>query len=306
MHWKSLFFVLVIGGGSPPAFAQPRIDLEVLLRRVAVLASDSLQGRQTQTTGSRKAQALIATALAEAGVKPFGEGYAQPFRFVPWGKQDTVKGVNLVGWVKGTVLPDTFLVVSAHYDHLGVQGGQVYNGADDNASGTAAVLALADYFGQHPPRHSLLLVCFDAEEMGLRGARAFLEAFPMPLAQVRLNLNLDMVGRNDQNELYAVGTRHYPFLRPTLEAVAARSALHLRFGHDEPGTDAQDWTHASDHGVFHQAGVPFVYIGVEDHPDYHRPSDDVERLQPVFYHHAVETILDAVLAFDERFPAAAP
>lgn len=288
----------IVPAGRATAQAQPRIDREALLHRVAVLASDSLAGRRTQTAGSRRAQALIAEALTAAGVRPFGDSLAQPFRFAPWGQADSVQGVNLVGYLPGTAWPDTFLVISAHYDHLGVQNGQVYNGADDNASGTSAVLALATYFGQHPPRHTLVFALFDAEEMGLRGARAFLETIPVALTQLRLNINLDMVGRNDRNELYAAGTYHYPFLRPVLEAVAARSAVRLCLGHDQPGTGRQDWTHASDHGVFHQVGVPFVYFGVEDHPDYHRPTDDVERLQPTFYHHAVETILEAVLAFD--------
>jgi Zn-dependent M28 family amino/carboxypeptidase len=125
---------------------------------------------------------------------------------------------------------------------------------------------------------------------------------PVPLEAIALNLNMDMISRNDQNELYAVGTHHYPFLKPYVERVAARSNIKLLMGHDSGAVRSEDWTNASDHGPFHARGIPFLYFGVEDHEDYHQPSDEFARIQPEFYHRAVETILEMVLELDAALP----
>ena len=277
------------------------IDAIQLLTDIKVLSADSLEGRQAGSEGAAKARAYLQTRLAQIGVPPadseyvdvFGP-YAQPFTFE--GGDGEVQGVNLIGKIEGTAVPDSFIVVTAHYDHVGIRDGAIYNGADDNASGTAAVLALAAYFQAHPPRHSMLFALLDAEEMGLRGATAITQFPPVPIAQMVLNVNLDMVSRNAADELYAAGTAHYPFLKPALEEVAGRSKIHLLFGHD--GNEGDDWTTASDHGRFHQAGIPFIYFGVEDHADYHQASDEYARIDPAFYLRATETILDAVRTLD--------
>ena len=165
-------------------------------------------------------------------------------------------------------------MVSAHYDHLGVRDGIIYPGADDNASGVAVLLAVARQLHVAAPRHPVLLVAFDAEELGLRGAEALVGSPLLPASTVALNVNLDMVSRNDDNEIFAAGThQHTPSLKPILDDVQRRSAVKILFGHDRPMAKAgsvEDWTTQSDHGVFHEAGVPYVYFGVVDHADYHR------------------------------------
>ena len=179
--------------------------------------------------------------------------------------------------------------------------GEIYNGADDNASGSAALLALASYLASNPPRYSHLFVAFDAEELGLRGARAFVSDPPVPLSSILLNVNLDMIGHSEAGELYAAGPHHYPALVPLVEAAASRARLTLRIGHDSPELSARDdWTELSDHAAFHARGVPFVYFGVEDHEDYHRPTDTVESLTLDFYMDAVEAILDFLLIVDRE------
>jgi Zn-dependent M28 family amino/carboxypeptidase len=108
-----------------------------------------------------------------------------------------------------------------------------------------------------------------------------------------------MVAHNDVNELYAVGAFHYPFLKPHLENAAKTAPVKLLFGHEGPNVSrSDDWTSQSDHYSFHQAKIPFVYFGVEDHKDYHRPTDDFVNINQAFYVRAVETILAAVKAFD--------
>jgi Zn-dependent M28 family amino/carboxypeptidase len=203
-----------------------------------------------------------------------------------------------VGLVPGTDPELGAIVLTAHYDHVGVRNGEVYNGADDNASGTVALLAMARFVAQNPLRHTAVFAALDAEEMGLRGARAFIEAgWPEDIV---LNVNMDMVARSD-SLLFAAGTYHYPQLRPILEGVAPRGPVVLRFGHDEPGVEGMaDWTNSSDHGPFHAVGIPFVYFGVEDHPDYHKATDDYEMVDPGFFLDSVRTILASTLALDEQ------
>jgi Zn-dependent M28 family amino/carboxypeptidase len=143
-----------------------------------------------------------------------------------------------------------------------------------------------------------VFVAFDAEEHGLQGARAFVDAPPVARDRIALNVNLDMVSRGDTGELYAAGTHHTPALRAPLEEVAARAPVTLLFGHDRPEDGPNDWTMQSDHGAFHQAGIPFVYFGVEDHPDYHQPTDTADRIDPGFFARAAATILDALRTLD--------
>jgi Zn-dependent M28 family amino/carboxypeptidase len=271
-----------------------------LMRHVNVLAHDSLEGRLIGTPGGAKARAYLVRAFADAGLAPIGTTPEYPFEVRNQRDSTVRRGVNIVGVVRGRTTPDRYIVVTAHYDHLGVRNGEIYNGADDNASGAAALVELARYFGANPPANSLVFAALDGEEGGLRGAREFVRQPPVPSARIVVNVNMDMMGRNDKNELYASGTYHYPFLRTYLDSVATRSGVQLRFGHDDPRTARDDWTTQSDHGAFHAAGIPFIYFGVEDHADYHRPTDDTDRLMPVFYAGAVNTVLDAIRTFDRN------
>ena len=132
----------------------------------------------------------------------------------------------------------------------------------------------------------------------MRGARALVSDPPVPLAGVVANLNLDMVSHADR-ELYVAGTHHYPALLPVVQSVSPAPAVDLLIGHDTPEPNASDdWTMSSDHAAFHRADIPFLYFGVEDHPDYHRATDDVERLNPAFFEGAVETIRRVIIALD--------
>ncbi len=212
----------------------------------------------------------------------------------------------MLGVVPGGVLAGRYIVVSAHYDHLGVRNGEIYNGADDDASGCVALVALARALRGQPLRHSLIFAAFDAEEVGLRGSRAFVADPPVPLDSIALDLNLDMVART-AGVLWAGGAHQTPALRPVLERVAAEAPLELRLGHDAPDApEGDDWTHSSDHGPFHDVGIPFVYLGVEDHPDYHRPTDDFRNIDPGEYMDALRTALLTLVALDAALPLPPP
>jgi hypothetical protein len=267
----------------------PVLDSARLIGDLTRLAHDSMAGRAAGTPENAQARAWLASEFRRIGLAPVGTSHEHPFTMARRAGADSVRGVNVLGMVRGTRTPDRVIVVSAHFDHVGTRNGEIYNGADDNASGTAAVLALAAHFQAHPTPSTLVFALWDAEEVGLLGARAFVATPPFPLTRIAANVNLDMVSRNDNGELYAAGASHYPQLRPILDGLVPDALVSLRLGHDTGG-GSDDWTSQSDHGAFHAARIPFVYFGVEDHPDYHKPTDTAERIRPGFYYSAVRTI----------------
>jgi hypothetical protein len=225
---------------APARAPLPRPDSAQLIRDLFVLAADSMEGRRVGTAGGAKARAYLKARLNAIGIAPLKDSLAMPFASAGRGG-DTTRGVNLVGIVRGTKTPDAYIVLAAHYDHLGVRDGTVYPGADDNASGTAAVLAIAAWLKRNPPAHSVIVALWDGEEGGLRGARAFVAAPPVPLEKIIANVNLDMVSRNDRNELYAAGATPNPQMKPLLDALVAVAPVTLKLGHDS-GTGQDNWT----------------------------------------------------------------
>lgn len=298
-----LAFAAACAGSNPGSTTQPAttISAEHLMRHVSILAHDSMRGRAAGTPENAEARVYIARQFGQAGLQRLGLSFEHPTQVVSARDSAVRRATNVIGVVRGRANPERYIVVTAHFDHLGIRNGEIYNGADDNASGTGALIELARWFAAHPPQNSILFAALDYEEGGLNGARGFVAQPPVPLSSIVLNVNMDMVGRNTKNELFAAGTSHYPYLRTYLDSAAARSPITLRYGHDDPnGPRTDDWTTQSDHFAFHNAGIPFVYFGVEDHPDYHRPTDDIERLMPTFYAGGVSTILDAIRVFDRN------
>lgn len=273
------------------------IDKSRLLQDIKYLASPRLEGRAPLTEGSQLAQQYIADRYKELGLVSQYKGFVQPFpvkeRFP---EKRTPLGANIVGFAPGSA-SDKIILVLAHYDHLGRQGEDLYLGADDNASGVGALLALATYFSKERPAHSMMFAAVDAEEIGMLGSKALVGDFPFPLEQIALVVNMDMISRSANNRLFAVGTRHYPQFRPALIAVKEHFDIELVLGNDgEEG--GQNWTNASDHAPFHREGVPFVYFGVDDHVDYHKPTDTFENIDQEFYYQAVSLILEFIKEVD--------
>ena len=122
----------------------------------------------------------------------------------------------------------------------------------------------------------------------------------MPLARVAANVNLDMVSRSPKGELYVVGPAHRPALEPAVRAAACAAPVTLMLGHDKGWSARDDWTSQSDHFAFHEAGIPFLYLGVEDHPDYHRPTDDAERIDVPFFVNAARSVIALLRALDAQ------
>lgn len=289
-----------------------RLDRERMLLDLGILASDRFQGRAPETAGGALASEMIQARYRELGLASFGGHFEQTFGFVhrsiralwrrnrPFLKEFT-GARNVVGYVAGSDKAEDYIVVSAHFDHLGVIGGEIYHGADDNASGTAAMLAIAAYVKAHPLHHSIVFAAFDAEELGLRGSRAFAASMPMSRDRVRLNVNIDMIGRADAGRLFVAGVTPHPELRAIVVRAAQDVTVPIHLGHDRPMyltglTD--DWTSASDHGSFDEIGVPWLYFGVEDHADVHRPTDIADKIDADFYAGAAEAVLSALIEAD--------
>lgn len=289
---------LLVLSVAAPAFAGPG---DKALADVEILSSDAMQGRAPGTPGSAMARAHILKRFGEIGLAPIGASFEQPFSY---SKRDgtRIEATNLVARIPGTAKGGgKVMVVSAHYDHLGVRGDEIFNGADDNASGVAGLLAVAEAFKAHPPQHDVILAVVDAEEGGLRGSRAFVAHPPVPLSTIALAVNFDMLSKNSLNELYVSGAAPFPSVKPILDQVAATAQVILKQGHD---TDADgkhnNWTDQSDHFAFGEKGVPWVYFGVEDHPEYHKSTDDFATIPQDFFRRSVATVIAASLALERN------
>lgn len=293
------------------------IDSKKLLENVKILASDSMEGRAFSTLGNKKAQEFIQKKFSEIGLEKYKNGsYNEAFDYTFKGKKrqeafpienpginfsnvkDTIaSGTNIVGILKGTT--SKTIVITAHYDHLGIRNNLIFNGADDNASGVAALFTIAEYFKKNPIKHSLIFAAVDGEEIGSIGTEVFLKNYPNK-KNIELNINLDMIAHSDYYpELYICGTYHYPNLKKTLSKVKSDEVTIL-FGHDDPEKIEQsDWTLSSDHRVFYKEKIPFLYFGVEDHKDYHRPTDKFATINQKFYVESVKVIIKSIDYLDK-------
>lgn len=260
------------------------------LERVAVLAHDSMRGRATPSPEIEEAALWIAEEFTAMGLEPGGGGgeFIHRYSFRPRqadADAPSIDAPNVAAVLTGSdpALRGEYVVFSAHMDHVGVRepdadGDSIYNGADDDASGTAAVMEIAQAFAalDEPPPRSTVFLLVSGEERGLHGSRAYADEPPEPVGSGRMvaNLNMDMVGRNWPDTIVAIGKEHSD-LGTTLERVNA--------AHPELGMTAVDdlWPEEnfyfrSDHFNFARNGVPVLFFFNGTHEDYHRPSDEVE------------------------------
>lgn len=267
-----------------------------VLNHLEFLSSDALSGRRTGEPGNIKARNFIVDYLLSNNL----EIVLQPFSFERRG--NSYDAVNIITTIKGTENPDRYIAITAHYDHVGIgkpiAGDSIYNGADDNASGTAALMVMAKYFKENPPKNSLIFIALDAEELGLQGAKYFVEN--KGDKNIVLNINMDMISRNDNNEIYIAGTRFTPSLRNYFNAIPENTLpIKVNLGHD--GIDGKsNWTTQSDHYHFYRNNIPFLYFGVEDHDDYHKPSDTIDKIPQDFYYNVVHFITNTIADLDSK------
>ena len=266
------------------------------------LASDELQGREAGFHGSRVTSEYIVSLLQWMGVSPLADSYFQPFDAYRKERQkkgrlevhpDSIAKLkqevhqkltmrNVLGMIPGKNTKE-YVIVGAHFDHLGIDpvldGDQIYNGADDNASGVSAVLQIARAFlasGQQPERN-VIVAFWDGEEKGLLGSKYFVQTC-LFLSQIKGYLNFDMIGRNNKpqqpKQVVYFYTAAHPVFGDWLKEDIRKYGLQL-----EP--DYRAWENpigGSDNGSFAKVGIPIIWYHTDGHPDYHQPSDHADRL----------------------------
>jgi len=241
-----------------------------LLAHVTALAHDSMRGRRYGSPDELRAAGYIQAELVRYGLTALtGDAWFQSFTDVRFPGTSQ----NVVGVLRGTgSLRDEWVLIGAHYDHVGVVDDMIHNGADDNASGTAALLELARALAAHaaadgfgsPDRRSLMFIAFGAEEAGLVGSYHFCQEPLVPLASVSAMLNLDMIGRLRSGTLYLAGAL----------PDGVWTGLLARY---EPGLTYVPLSYiGSDHRCFLQRGRPALALFTGSHPQYHQPEDDAE------------------------------
>lgn len=275
-----------------------RINSLSLLTTTRILSSDTFEGRKTNTRGGLLAKDFVVSKFKEVGLKTLNGDYTHTFQFHDKLYNIDLQGNNVIGYLEGTEIKDPndgCIIVGAHYDHLGVYNGDIYNGADDNASGVATLIEIAVILKNEPPLIPVIFIAFDAEEMRCAGSRYFVEHLPIKKEAIHLFVNMDMISKSDESELFVTGTSFYPQYKKLINATLEYCDLSIKYGHDRKRDAGLDnWVYLSDHGEFHKHEIPFIYFGVEEHKDYHRPTDTFENIDIGFFVESSNVVLSFV------------
>lgn len=286
---RTTLLVLIAALAGTSAAAQTTPESYSLLADVRYLSSDALGGRITGSAGADSASEFIARRFAGLGLQPSSQGWFQPFtvsKDAPAVAQlhlGELKGRNVIGVLPGRdpVLRNEIVVVGAHYDHLGMGGpgsgaldpdvtGQVHNGADDNASGTAALIHIAARLAQQPPARTVVFIAFSGEELGLLGSAYYVKHPLYPLASTLAMVNMDMVGRLRNKRLIVYGVETAKEFPALLDSLNWYAGFDLKKSGDGYGP--------SDQQSFFVAKRPVLHVFTDLHEDYHRASDDWDKI----------------------------
>jgi hypothetical protein len=306
----ALVFLLAV---FSPTFAQLDAAVSTNLKtHITILASDEMEGRNSGSPGAEKAAVYIESWFRQQGIAkvPGLNGYRQDFSFRTKANPHTmaedstkpeIKTFNICGWIDNQA--EKTIIIGAHYDHLGYghdgnsleanSKGMIHNGADDNASGVAAMMEMARLLNNNGIREksNFLFIAFSGEEFGLFGSKYFADHTPLELNKVKMMFNMDMVGRLDSTSrklmIYGVGTS--PVLVPMVNAIPTT----LKLVTDSSGIGP------SDHTSFYLKDLPVLHFFTGQHKDYHKPSDDEDKINYQGMVDVMDFILKTVLAADK-------
>lgn len=296
----------------PPVSRGEGAITEALIRRhVNVIADDSMMGRNTPSKGLDMTAAYVASEFKRLGLKPGGDKgtFIQRFplnKVRGEGASEGPMAPNAVGILPGTdpELKDEYIVISAHMDHVGTNGAStkdsIWNGADDDASGTAGVLALAEALSQSPVRRSIIFLGVSGEEHGLLGSAWFTSNPPVPIKQMVANFNLDMIGRNWKDSIVVIGIEHSDLGATVKKVSAAHPELRMSPMND-PWPQESFFTR-SDHFNFARNGVPALFFFNGTHADYHQPSDSPDKIDAEKESRIVRLIYHVITAVADATP----
>ena len=284
------------------------IKAEEIKEKLYIYASDEFEGRGTPSKGQELAIKFLENHYVSNNISPLQEdNYFQvvppPKRFEKlWGKSD-IKPKNVIAYIEGDKHPDEYIIITAHLDHVGMEDGEIFNGADDDGSGTIAILEIAEAFKEasnkgHGPDRSIVFLHVTAEEMGLIGSRYYTDENPLvPLENTVANLNIDMIGRTDPQRpkrnttgrsliynsreyIYIIGSdkisQELHDINEEVNNLYLNIDLDYIFNADD---DPNRFYYRSDHYNFAKNGIPVIFYFSGTHEDYHQPTDTVEKIQ---------------------------
>lgn len=298
--------ILLLACSSGLSNAQ-EFDVKAIQKHISILAHDSLNGRGTGTQGEASARRYIEREFEKLKLKPAGDDgrFQQKFDFQkgPHGQGDGGVAYNIVGYLDNKA--KTTVIIGAHYDHLGTDGQgssldanpaqKIHNGADDNASGVAGVIELARFFSTNKTteNNNFIFICFSGEEMGLLGSKYFTEHAPIDLTSTDFMINMDMIGRlNPQTKSLIIhGTGTSTVWENTIKKLKTES---LVITTDSSGVGP------SDHTSFYLKNIPVLHFFTGSHADYHKPSDDVEKINLEGEAEVLRLIAKIILELDTK------
>jgi len=271
------------------------ISEDNLKTHLSIIASDQMEGRDTGSQGQKKAGNYIIEHYKSIGLSfpPTAQNYyqavASEFMKVNW-QPPLPDSENIWAYFEGTDKKEEIIVITAHYDHIGMKNGEIYNGADDNASGTSALLEIAKTFADakkagYTPKRSILFLHVTGEEYGLHGSRYYTDNNPIfPLENTITNINIDMIGRrgygkeNNDNYVYVIGSDK---LSTDLHKLSERANQYIGLELDYTYNDLNDpnkFYYRSDHYNFAKKGIPAIFYFDGIHDDYHQTTDTLEKI----------------------------
>jgi hypothetical protein len=287
---------LVATKNVDPTEYMKTISADDLKKHLYIIAADSMEGRETGSAGQKKAGKYLISQYQQNQVS-FPKGASDFYQAVPASFLNKKRNNNLAdseniwAFIEGSEKPEEVIVISAHYDHVGIENGEVYNGADDDGSGTSALLEIAQAFqtakkAGHGPKRSILFLHVTGEEHGLLGSRYYSENPLFPLANTVADVNIDMIGRRDalhadtNNYVYIIGANR---LSSELDHISATMnqkyvGLDLDYRFNDP-KDPNRFYERSDHYNFAKFGIPSVFFFNGVHADYHKKSDEADKIE---------------------------
>lgn len=270
------------------------ITAKDLKTHLYILADDAMEGRMTGANGNNKAAEYLRNFYMDQGISaPIEENnYYQPIPAEYFGKSSNENpSQNVVAFIKGSEKPDEIIVLSAHYDHVGERNGEIYNGADDDGSGTVAMMEMAQAFqiaanNGNGPKRSILILHVTGEEIGLYGSKYYTENPLFPLENTVVNLNTDMIGRigsekeGNENYIYLIGSdKLSQELHDLSESVNSKNThLELDYTYNDDN-DPNRFYYRSDHYNFAKNNIPVIFYFNGTHEDYHQPGDTPDKIE---------------------------
>ena len=268
------------------------IEQQDLKELLYVYASDYFQGRETGTLGQKRAVTFLREFYQNRNISAAKgtEDYFQNMELSIKGK--SVQTENVVAIIEGNTFPEEYIVISSHLDHEGIKNGQIYNGADDDGSGSVALLEVAEAFKKaveagKGPKRSIIFLHVSGEEKGLLGSRYYTDNPLYPLANTIANLNIDMVGRTDpkrqsdnDNYVYLIGSDRLSSQLHEVSEEANSQTVNLELDYTfNAKDDPNRFYFRSDHYNFAKNNIPVIFYFNGTHADYHKPTDTVEKIR---------------------------